>query len=123
MGGTMILCLAGMLAIPASYYEAADIDGASAARKFFKITLPLITPTMFYMLITGVIGGLQSYADAQVFAAGAPGAQTIVYFIWQYGINTGKQGLASAASLILAAFIMLITFVQFKISDKWVYED
>ena len=46
-----------------------------------------------------------------------------MYFIWQYGINTGKQGLASAASLILAAFIMLITFVQFKISDKWVYED
>lgn len=123
MGGTMILCLAGMLAIPNSYYEAADIDGASGARKFFKITLPLMTPTLFYLLITGIIGGLQSYADAQVFAAGSNGAQTIVYFIWQYGINTGKQGLASAASLILAAFIMLITFLQFRFSNKWVYED
>ena len=123
MGGTMILCLAGMLAIPNSYYEAADIDGASPARKFFKITLPLMTPTLFYLLITGIIGGLQSYADAQVFAAGSNGAQTIVWFIWQYGINTGKQGLASAASLILAVAIMLITFVQFKLSNKWVYED
>lgn len=123
MGGTMILCLAGMLSIPTSYYEAADIDGASAARKYFSITLPLITPTLFYILITGVIGGLQSYADAQVFAAGANGAQTIVYFIWQYGINAGKQGLASAASLVLAIFIMIITFIQFKFSNKWVYED
>ena len=123
MGGTMILCLAGMLAIPNSYYEAADIDGASSRHKFFKITLPLMTPTLFYLLITGIIGGLQSYADAQVFAAGSNGAQTIVWFIWQYGINTGKQGLASAASLVLAAVIMLITFVQFKFSNKWVYEE
>lgn len=122
MGSTMILCLAGMLAIPNSYYEAADIDGANASRKFFSITLPLMTPTLFYLLITGIIGGLQSYADAQVFAAGANGAQTIVWFIWQYGINTGKQGLASAASLILAVAIMLITLVQFKFSNKWVYE-
>lgn len=123
MGGTMILCLAGMLAIPNSYYEAAEIDGASAPRKFFNITLPLITPTLFYLLITGIINGLQSYADAQVFATGSNGAQTIVWFIWQYGINTGKQGLASAASLILAVAIMIITFVQFKFSNKWVYED
>ncbi len=122
MGGTMILCLAGMLSIPSSYYEAADIDGAKPGRKFFSITLPLITPTLFYMLITGIIGGLQSYADAQVFANGASGAQTIVYFIWQYGINQGKQGLASAGSLVLAVFIMIVTFIQFKISNKWVYE-
>ncbi len=123
MGGNMILCLAAMLAIPSSYYEAADIDGASSSRKFFTITLPLITPTLFYMLITGIIGGLQSYADAQVFAAGENGAQTIVYFIWVYGIKQGKQGLASAASLVLAIFIMIVTLVQFKLSNKWVYED
>lgn len=122
MGGTMILSLAAMLAIPTSYYEAADIDGASATRKFFKITLPLITPTLFYMLITGIIGGLQSYADAQIFASGANGARTIVFFIWNYGIHTGRQGVASAASLLLAVVIMLITLVQFRLSNKWVYE-
>ena len=122
VGGTMILCLAGMLAIPSSYYEAADIDGASAVRKYFSITLPLLTPTLFYILITGVIGGLQSYTDAQIFAGGNGGAQTIVYFIWEYGIHSGKQGIASAASLVLAVFIMIITLIQFKFSNKWVYE-
>lgn len=123
MGSTMILYLAGMLAIPDSYYESANVDGATATQKFFHITLPLLTPTTFYILITGIIGGLQSYADAQLFGAGATGSQTIVYFIWQYGINQGKQGLASAASLILAVFIMIITVIQFRFSDKWVYED
>lgn len=123
MGSTMILYLAGMLAIPDSYYESANVDGATATQKFFHITLPLLTPTTFYILITGIIGGLQSYADAQLFGAGATGSQTIVYFIWQYGINQGKQGLASAASLILAVFIMIITIIQFRFSDKWVYED
>lgn len=123
MGSTMILYLAGMLAIPDSYYESANVDGATATQKFFHITLPLLTPTTFYILITGIIGGLQSYADAHLFGAGATGSQTIVYFIWQYGINQGKQGLASAASLILAVFIMIITIIQFRFSDKWVYED
>ena len=123
MGGTMILYLAGMLAIPQSYYESAEVDGATGVQKFFRITLPLLTPTTFYILITGVIGGLQSYADAQLFGAGATGAQTIVWFIWNYGINSSKQGLASAASLVLAVFIMLITVLQFRLSDKWVYED
>ncbi len=123
MGSTMILYLAGMLAIPDSYYESANVDGATATQKFFHITLPLLTPTTFYILITGIIGGLQSYADAQLFGAGATGAQTIVYFIWEYGIHQGKQGLASAASLVLAVFIMIITVIQFRFSDKWVYED
>ncbi len=123
MGSTMILYLAGMLAIPQSYYEAADVDGASASYKFFKITMPLLTPVTFYIIITSVIGGLQSYADAQVFGGGVSGSRTIVYFIWQYGINQGKQGLASAAALILAVFIMIVTLIQFKFSDKWVYED
>ncbi|MBO4573023.1 MAG: sugar ABC transporter permease [Clostridia bacterium] len=123
MGGTMILYIAGMLAIPQSYYESADVDGASATHKFFKITLPLLTPTTFYIIITSVIGGLQSYADAKLFGDGAAGSQTIVWFIWQYGINQGKQGLASAASLVLAVFIMILTIVQFRFSNRWVYED
>lgn len=121
MGTSMILYIAGMLAIPQSYYESADVDGASATHKFFKITLPLLTPTTFYIIITNIIGGLQSYADAKVFGNGTSGSQTIVWFIWEYGINQGKQGLASAASLVLAVAIMLITVVQFKFSDKWVY--
>ena len=124
MGGAMILYLAGMLNVPRDLYEASSLDGAGKVRQFFSITLPLISPVTFYLLITGVIGGLQSYADAQVFAAGNTGATTIVYFIWQQGIQgNNNQGLASAASVLLAVLIMIVTLIQFKFSNKLVYEE
>ena len=124
MGGAMILYLAGMLNVPRDLYEASSLDGAGKVRQFFSITLPLISPVTFYLLITGVIGGLQSYADAQVFAAGNTGATTIVYFIWQQGIQgNNNQGLASAASVLLAVLIMIVTLIQFKFPNKWVYEE
>ena len=124
MGGAMILYLSGMLNVPRDLYEASSLDGAGKVRQFFSITLPLISPVTFYLLITGVIGGLQSYADAQVFAAGNTGATTIVYFIWQQGIQgNNNQGLASAASVLLAVLIMIVTLIQFKFSNKWVYEE
>lgn len=114
IGGTMLLYLAGLNSISDSYYEAAEIDGASPLKQFFTITIPLVKPTSFYLIITGIIGGLQSYADAQVFAQGLEGARTIVYYIWQYGIDKSKFGLASAASTLLGIVIMIITFIQFK---------
>ena len=126
VGSAMIMYLAGMLNIPKDYYEAADIDGASRVKQFFSITLPLITPMTFYLLITGLIGGLQSYADSEVFAAGSTEAQTIVHFIWARGIGGNARtgyGIASAASILLALTIMIITVIQFKFSDKWVYEE
>ena len=123
IGGTMILCLAGLTNISRDYYEAAELDGAGELSKFFRISLPLVSPTLFYLLCTGFIGNLQSYVDAQVFAEGNPGAQTIVYFIWNYGINSGLYGVASAASFLLAIGIMLFTMLQFRISDKWVYSE
>jgi multiple sugar transport system permease protein len=83
----------------------------------------MLTPVTFYLLVTGVIGGLQSYADSQVFAQGHRQAQTIVFFIWRYGIGDANYGLASAASLLLALAIMIVTVIQFKLSQKWVYED
>ncbi len=123
IGTSMILYLAAILNIPKSYYEAADLDGASKSKQFFAITLPMVTAITFYQLITGLIGGLQSYADSQIFGAGVQGSQTIVYFIWSYGIDQSNYGLASAASILLAVAIMVITLVQFKLSDKWVYEE
>lgn len=123
MGGAMILYLAGMLNVPKDYYEAAELDGAGKVKQFFSITLPIISPVTFYLLITGLIGGLQSYADSQVFGAGVQGSQTVVFFIWQRGIDQGRYGLAAAASILLAFVIMIITLIQFKFSNKWVYEE
>ncbi|MBP3433816.1 MAG: sugar ABC transporter permease [Clostridia bacterium] len=121
IGRTMILCLAALTNVGADYYEAADLDGAGEITKFLKISLPLISPTLFYLFCTGFINNLQSYVDSQVFANGHFGAQTIVYYIWNFGINRSYYGIASAASFILTIGIMVITFVQFKIQNKWVY--
>ncbi|MBQ2713086.1 MAG: sugar ABC transporter permease [Clostridia bacterium] len=123
LGGTMIMYLAGMLNISRDYYEAADIDGANGLQKFFRITFPMLTPITFYLLIVGVIGGLQSYVDSDVFAQGNVGAQTIVYFIWKRGIGEWNYGLASAASVLLSVVIMAVTIVQFRFSNRWVFEE
>lgn len=117
IGGTMILYLAGLNNIPDSYYEASRVQGASRWKQFVDITLPMSHPTTFYLLVTGIVGGLQSYADSQVFGGGLPGARTIVYYIWQYGINQAKYGYASAASILLALVILIITIILFKNSS------
>lgn len=119
LGTQVILFMAGMQNISEEYYEAAEIDGANALYKFFKITVPLVTPVLFYSVITGLIGGFQAYADVQLFAGGQYGARTIVHFIWMYGIGSNNYGMASAASFLLAAVIMIITAIQFRFS-KWV---
>lgn len=118
MGRSMILYLAAMLAIPRSYYEAADIDGANNMQQFFKITLPLVSPTTFYLLVMGIIGHLQSYHDSQIFAPSSEGSKTVVWFIWNYGIHSHYYGLAAAASVLLAIFIMSLTIVQFKLNGR-----
>lgn len=71
IGTQVILFMAGMANISDEYYEAADLDGAGAVYKFFRITLPLITPVLFYTIVTGLIGGFQIYADVQLFCRGA----------------------------------------------------
>lgn len=122
IGKTMMLLLAAMLAIDSSYYEAATVDGAGELTKFIKITIPLITPTVFYLLTTGVIGNLQMYTDSLIFARGNHQARTVVYFIWEYGIRNSLYGIAGAASTLLTLAILILTVIQFKISDSWVYE-
>ncbi len=122
IGGVIILYVAGILNVPSSYYEAAEIDGASKILQFFKITLPLLTPITFYHLIVSIIGGLQAFMDTQLLADTRV-TQTIVYFIYDHGINNYQYGFASAASVLLAIVVMVITIIQFKLSDKWVYTE
>lgn len=122
IGGVVILYVSGILSISKSYYEAADIDGASRLRQAIAITVPMLTPITFYHLIVSVIGGLQSFMDAQLLSNTSV-TQTIVYFIYDHGINNYKYGYASAASVLLAIVTMIITVFQFKLSDKWVYQE
>lgn len=122
IGGVIILYVAGILNIPGTYYEAADIDGASKVRQFISITVPMLTPITFYHLIVSIIGGLQAFMDTQLLA-NTSATQTIVYFIYDHGINNYRYGYASAASVVLATVVMIITVIQFKLSDKWVYAE
>lgn len=114
IGATMILYLSGLNNISKDYYEAAEVMGASKWQQLVNITIPLSNPTTFYLLVTGIIGGLQSYADSQILASGVSGGRTIVYYIWNYGINNSKYGLACAASVFLAVCIIALSTIQFS---------
>ena len=115
IGSTMILYLSGLNNIPNEYYEAADVMGASKRQQLVNITIPMSNPTTFYVLVTGIIGGLQSYADSQILAQGVSGGRTIVYYIWTYGIgDNADYGLASAASVFLALIIIALSIIQFS---------
>lgn len=122
IGGVVILYVAGILNISNTYYEAAELDGAGKVRQFVSITVPLLTPITFYHLIVSVIGGLQSFMDTELLS-NTKATQTIVYFIYDHGINNYRYGYASAASVLLAVVVMIVTIIQFRISDKWVYSE
>jgi multiple sugar transport system permease protein len=125
LGVGMILYLAGLQNISESYYEAVDMDGGNALHKFRYITLPLITPISFFIVITSIIGSLQSFSETYIMTTnGGPeyAAGTVVYYLWQKGFSSYQMGYACAVSWILTITILIITIVQFKLSDKWVYE-
>lgn len=114
IGGTMLLFLAGLNSIPKEYYEAGTIDGASGFQQFVHITIPMVNPTIFYLLITNVIGHLQAYADAKLFAKGSRNGITVVYYIWEVLVPKGDIGLLGAATTFVAIVIMIITIIQFR---------
>lgn len=128
-GFNIILLSASLTSVNKSYYEAADIDGAGTFVKFFKITLPAISPTIFYLLITGIIGSLQEFARFQVMAGdGGPeySGLTIVFYLYRqlFNPNGGSNiGLATAVGWILALFIGIVVLINFWGSKKWVSYD
>lgn len=128
-GFNIILLSAALTNINKSCYEAADIDGAGMFTKFFKITLPAISPTVFYLLVTGIMGSLQEFTRFQVMKPdGGPGKAgvTIVFYLYRQLFNEGggsNIGLATSVGWILALLIGLVTFANFKLSKKWVSYD
>ncbi len=123
LGSSIILYLAGLQSIPKDYYEAAMIDGANAWEKFKAITLPLISPVTFYILITSLIGGFQVFVEVQVMAAnGGPNysAATVVFYLYDKAFKNGQLGYGSAVAVILAVIIFIITALNFYGQNKWV---
>lgn len=121
-GYYMIIILAGLQSVPAQLYEAASIDGADGIKKFFKITLPMLSPTMFMVLILSIINSFQVFDLINIMTDGGPGRSTnvLVYRIYQEGFQKLQFGYASAMAYFLFIIIMVITLIQFRGQKKWV---
>jgi multiple sugar transport system permease protein len=125
IGITSIYFLASLKNLSPTYYEAARIDGAGSSQQFFKITLPLLTPIIFYLLTVNIIGSLQTFIEVDLFTTDGGrnyGVATVIYYIWQKAFNYSQMGYACAAALVFGAMILILTLIQFKVSSKWVYE-
>lgn len=127
MGYTAILLLAGIKNVPVSYHESAAIDGARPYQSFMRITLPMITPQIFFVLCTGLIDGFKMFDAVYVFGKTnttvRDAIRTMVYGIFERGFTYMEMGYASAEALVLFAMIMAITVFQFVAQKKWVVYD
>lgn len=124
IGGGMVIWIAAFKAIPQDLYEAASIDGAGRLRKFFAVTVPLSTPSIFYNLVTGIIGAFQVFGSAYVMTGGTGGDDKALLFVVMHIYNVAFErvnfGVSSAMSWILFAIIGILTVISFK-TKKWVH--
>ncbi|WP_305787566.1 carbohydrate ABC transporter permease [Symbioplanes lichenis] len=130
VGYNLIIFLAGMQAIPADYYEAAALDGAGAFRQFFRITLPLLSPTAFFVSVVSVIGSLQLFDLVYVISgSGAaaranpafPRLQTVVQLFYDRAFVTNDRGYGAAIVMALLLIIVVLTAIQFRLQKRWVH--
>ena len=123
LGYNMLIFSAVLEQLPDSVIEAARIDGATGARLFFRVTLPMISPAVFFATVMTMIGSLQVFAQPQLLTGGGPGnsTQPIVQFIYNNGFRFQDLGLAAAAAWILFAVIIVLTALQFQAQKKWVH--
>lgn len=124
IGYNMVLFLAGLQEIPRDYYEAAEIDGANGFRQFFNITLPLLSPTMFFVTVTRIIGALQVFDSIYMMLDKSNPAlaktQSLVYLFYKYSFIEGNRGYGSAIVMLLLVVIIIITIIQMLCQKKWV---
>ena len=122
VGGGMIIYLARLQGIPKELYEAAEVDGASLFGRFRHVTLPMMTPVIFFNLVMGIIGSLQTFTQAQVMTQGGPNYATMFYVLYLYQrFRALKMGYASALAWILFLIILLLTLVVLRSSSFWVF--
>jgi multiple sugar transport system permease protein len=122
-GGQMIIWLAGLKGIPSHLYEAAEIDGAGPARRFWNVTLPMLSPYILFNFVMGFIATFQIFVQAYVMTQGGPVDATLfyVYYIFNNAFRYMRMGYASALAWVLFAIIMVLTVVQLKLSKRWVH--
>ena len=127
IGYNMIILLAGIQGISSTYYEAARIDGANAVDMFFRITLPLVTPTLFFLLVTDLLSSFQIF-DTIYMMIGKntvvlENTQSIVMYFYRNAFDLNQKGYASAVAMLLFLLIMIVTVIQMALQKKWVNYD
>lgn len=125
IGNAFLYYLIGLQNIPDSYIEAASIDGANGIQIFFRIKLPMLTPTLFFVITTTLINCFQMFDEPFFLTKGGPGvsSQTIAMHIYRKGFNEYHFGYASTLGLILFVIVLIVTFIQFSTQKKWVSYD
>jgi multiple sugar transport system permease protein len=122
-GSRMIIFLAGLQGVPEEFYDAAAIDGAGPWAKFVNVTLPMLSPTVFFVLVLGVIGAIRVFSISFVATNGGPAYATWFYMLQLFnsGFRSFQMGYACALAWILFAVVLVLTLVQIKFSGRWVY--
>lgn len=125
LGLNMIIFLAALQDIPTELLEAASIDGANRVQQFFKITIPLVSPVIFFVTITGVIGSFQSFDLVYNMTKGGPGHATTVigYYIWKQAFDYLHMGYGAALAYIVFVAILVLTIIQWLLRKRWVYSE
>ncbi|PYI57342.1 carbohydrate ABC transporter permease [Paenibacillus flagellatus] len=123
LGNNIILFLSGLQGIGAQYYEAAEIDGAGTATQFFRITLPLLTPTIFFVSVMSLISAFQLFDVIYMMVGeiGIEATQTVVYLFYKYAFLMSEKGYAATVATVLFAIILTVTVVQMRMQRKWVH--
>jgi multiple sugar transport system permease protein len=123
VGNTTVIYLAGLQSVPQTLYEAATIDGAGLAARFRSVTLPMMTPSIFFTLVLGLIGAFQTFTPALVITNGGPADATLFYLLHLYrnGFQYFKMGYASAMAWFLFVVLVAFTIIQFGFARRWVY--
>ncbi len=123
IGYDMVLFLAALKNISLEIYDAALVDGANSYQIFWRITFPLVSPTTFFLLITGFINVLKAFDIVRIMTEGGPlnSSNVVVHFLYQNAFQWFRTGYASALALILFVFIMFITLIQNRLSKRWVH--
>ena len=118
IGYCMLIYLAGINSIPEELYEAATVDGAGEATRLFRITLPMVRPVAFFVLITTMVDAFKTFEQVQIMTRGDPlyATTTIVHQIYQYGFNEFRMGYAAAMAVVLLAIVMILTLINFRLN-------
>lgn len=125
VGLNMVLFIAALQQVPVHLYEAAKIDGANRFTQFIRVTIPLITPTLFLTIIMTVIGSMKVFGQIYVMTQGGPGSSTkvMVYYIWEKAFKLFEFGYASALAYILFFLIMAFTLIQWTLRKRWIFHE